>query len=127
MIDAGGLADWNYIRWGEGMPYGEALPNDGSVETAPGGANMTGNVLLLHMDESSGTIVDYSREGNNGTKSGGVTYSASGKFGTGLSFGGSDGYVDCGNDVSLQITDAITAEAWIKSTATGTRYMISKL
>ena len=35
------------------------------------------------------------------------------KFGGGLAFDGSDDYVDCGNGASLDITDAITLEAWI--------------
>ena len=32
----------------------------------------------------------------------------------GRSFDGEDDYVDCGNDTSLDITDAITIEAWVK-------------
>ena len=32
----------------------------------------------------------------------------------GLKFDGEDDYVDCGDDESLQITDAITIEAWVK-------------
>ena len=34
--------------------------------------------------------------------------------GIGLKFDGIDDYIDCGNDPSLDITDAITIEAWIK-------------
>lgn len=34
--------------------------------------------------------------------------------GTALDFDGVNDYVDCGNDASLDITDAITVEAWIK-------------
>ncbi len=36
-----------------------------------------------------------------------------GKFGKALSFDGLDDYVDCGNDSSLDITDAITVESWM--------------
>jgi hypothetical protein len=32
-----------------------------------------------------------------------------------LSFNGTDGYMDCGNSVSLDITDAITVEFWLKT------------
>lgn len=37
-----------------------------------------------------------------------------GKFGKGMLFDGINDYVDCGNDASLNITDAITIEAWVK-------------
>ncbi|MCK4891121.1 MAG: LamG domain-containing protein, partial [Candidatus Pacebacteria bacterium] len=39
----------------------------------------------------------------------------SGKYSSAMSFDGSDDYVFVGNDASLNITDAITIEAWIKS------------
>jgi len=41
-----------------------------------------------------------------------------GKDGVGLQFDGSSDYVDCGNDPSLNITNAITIEAWVKTTQT---------
>ena len=58
------------------------------------------------------TAYDSSPEGNNGT-----IYGASwvrGKFGYALKFDGTDDYVDCGSDESLNITDAVTIEAWVK-------------
>jgi len=36
-----------------------------------------------------------------------------GKYGNALSFDGTDDYVDCGNDESLNITDAISIMAWV--------------
>ncbi len=38
--------------------------------------------------------------------------------GTAIQFDGNDDYIDCGNGDSLQITGAITLEAWVKLTAT---------
>ena len=38
-----------------------------------------------------------------------------GKFGSCLFFDGSNDYVDCGNDSSLDITGAITIETWVKA------------
>ena len=38
----------------------------------------------------------------------------SGIFGSEIIFDGVSDYVDCGNDPSLNITDAITVEAWVK-------------
>ncbi len=36
-----------------------------------------------------------------------------GRYGDGLKFDGVDGYVDCGNDESLNITEALSIEAWV--------------
>ncbi|MFC1774848.1 hypothetical protein ACFLZN_00850, partial [Nanoarchaeota archaeon] len=48
--------------------YGQGLPNNQAIETLSGGVNMTGNVLLMHMDEESATngttIIDTSGESN---------------------------------------------------------------
>ncbi|MCK4428952.1 MAG: hypothetical protein KAU95_01145 [Candidatus Aenigmarchaeota archaeon] len=48
-------------------------------------------------------------------------------FGKGMEFDGSNDYVDCGNDVSLNIIDAITIEAWVKFDDLSSRsYLLSK-
>ena len=65
-------------------------------------------------DEGSGTTAyDSSGYGNNGTLYNGPTWTA-GKVGGALSFDGVDDYVDCGNAVSLNTTNAITVELWVK-------------
>jgi len=44
-----------------------------------------------------------------------------------LEFNGSTGFVDCGNDASLNITDEITIEAWVKpNTADTYGYIVAK-
>jgi hypothetical protein len=50
--------------------------------------------------------------GNNGTLQGGATFAA-GEVGQAFQFDGSTGYVSAGNPASLQLTSAITVEAWI--------------
>ena len=52
---------------------------------------------------------------NQGTlkNGGGDLIHPSGVFGAGLKFDGVDDYINCGNDPSLNITDAITIEAWV--------------
>ncbi len=119
--DAGGIASWDKISWTPQQPYYKELPNNKGQESGypTGNADMTGNVLLLHMNEESGTIVDYSGEGNNGTTYGGVTYGAEGKFNTALEFDGVDDYVEVPDDDSLDITDAITIEAWVNTNLQG--------
>ncbi|MCK4918754.1 MAG: LamG domain-containing protein, partial [Candidatus Pacebacteria bacterium] len=42
-----------------------------------------------------------------------------GKYSSAMSFDGVDDYVDAGSDASLDITDAITVSAWVKTTDTG--------
>jgi hypothetical protein len=61
---------------------------------------------------------DSSGNGNNGTLYGGPAY-VTGLFANALSVDGIDDYVDCGNGASLNITDAITVAAWIKTSDTG--------
>jgi hypothetical protein len=105
--------------------------------------NTTGLVLELHMDEGSGNTgaVDSSGFGNNGTltnmnttgnATSGWQVTDGGQwdnrsdmvFSTGshLQFDGVDDYVDCGNDASLDITDAITISAWVKCHTTTYAY-----
>ena len=71
-------------------------------------------VLHLKFEEASGTLVDQSGYGNNGTVYG-ATYHASGapNRGYGMSFDGTNDYVDCGTNASLNITNAITIEVWV--------------
>ena len=80
-----------------------------------------GLVGYWKMDEASwdGTadeVVDASGAGNDGVAvgAGGIPTTGAGKFGNGGVFDGVDDYVDAGNDGSLDITDAITIEAWVK-------------
>jgi PGF-CTERM protein/uncharacterized repeat protein (TIGR01451 family) len=84
-----------------------------------------GLVAEWHFDEGSGGVVeDSSGNGNDG-----VIHGASwvdGKFGKALSFDGRDDYVDCGNDESLDITDEITIEAWVKRSATGVMHIVDR-
>jgi len=80
------------------------------------GANAVG---VWNFDEGAGTtLTDISGYGNNGTlnkgaNGTGLDWVASDIEGTALQFDGVDDYIDAGNRVSLDITDAITIESWI--------------
>jgi len=90
---------------------------------------LSGPVGLWHFDEGEGTTaVDSSGNGNNGTIIGANW--TTGKIGSALNFDGIDDYVDCGNDTSLNITGAITVEAWVNMTsitANIQNYIVSKI
>ena len=85
--------------------------------STPGDGSLIG---WWKLDETLGvTASDSSGNGNDGTlvlmnpASDWVT----GKIGGGLDFDGSNDYVNCGHDASVNITGAVTVSAWIKLTA----------
>jgi len=122
VFDAGGLARWTNISWNEGAPYGNELPDNKQVETVQSGANMTGNILLLHLnDGSSATIFnDTSGSKNNGSCAGAdcPTWNSSGRFGGAYSFDGGD---RIGTPVTTALTD-FTVEVWFKDNADNVQY-----
>jgi len=65
-------------------------------------------------EEASGTIYDETANNNDGTYNGNL-YQQTGKVGYALGFDGMDDYVNCGTDPSLNIADAITIAAWVKT------------
>ncbi len=77
-------------------------------------------------DEGSGNVAyDLSDYTNDGTINGAPKW-VSGKIGAALEFDGSDDYIDCGNDSSLNINNKITIAAWVKTTSTAHGYFVSK-
>jgi len=72
----------------------------------------SGLVGYWKFDEGNGTIAfDSSSNDNHGLLMNGPTW-VSGRYGTALSLNGTS-YVNCGSERILDITDAITIEAWI--------------
>ena len=75
----------------------------------------TNTVGLWHFEESTGSgayIKDSSDYGSNGTPT--LTTSTTGKYGKARTFAGSGNYITVTNKASLQITDAITMQSWVK-------------
>jgi hypothetical protein len=70
--------------------------------------------MVQHLQETSGTHVDSTSHGNNGTVSG-ATMDAVGKVDGADSFDGSNDYVSCGSDPSLKITGPLTLEGWMRA------------
>lgn len=126
IFNAGSLAHWNNISWTQETLYGLELPNNQQVETGLGGANMTGNVLLMHMNESSGNIIDYSGNGNNGTYNGAL-YNQTGKLNNAIGFNGSNVYINVADSSSINITGNLTVTAWIKTNSSTTQDIFKKV
>jgi hypothetical protein len=68
--------------------------------------------MLLHLDDLQNPTVDATGRGNAGDLLHGPTWQT-GKFGSALEFDGTSQYLDCGTDASLQLTTAVSIEAWI--------------
>ena len=116
--DANSAATWSTIAWTPNRPTNKALPNNASTETGypTGNANMTGNILLMHMDESNGVtnFTDSSGNNNSGT-CGGTSCPAmgvNGKFGTGSEFDGTTDNIIINK--TFGGTSQISVEAWVK-------------
>ncbi|WP_245376098.1 LamG-like jellyroll fold domain-containing protein [Paenibacillus eucommiae] len=71
-------------------------------------------VLLLHVNEGQGTAAgDASAAGNTGTVNGSTNWSSS-RFGNAISTSGGSGYIRIEDSDSLDITEDLTVEGWVK-------------
>ncbi len=75
-------------------------------------------------------VIDVSKYGNNGTLGNATagtdpTWNATGKYGGAFEFDGTDDYINISYDDSLNITQAITLSAWIKSNI-DSRYILAR-
>ena len=78
----------------------------------------TGLVAAYGFDEGTGsTVNDLSGNGNTGTLNGAIW--TTGRFGGALSFNGSSAYVSVNDSSSLDLTTAMTLEAWVYPTSLG--------
>ena len=81
---------------------------------------MTGCILLMHLDESSGEINDSSGNNNDGTIIGSVTYGETGKFETAISLDKSLGTNSIGiTNPSSIFSNELSVEFWFKRRNTG--------
>jgi phosphodiesterase/alkaline phosphatase D-like protein len=88
-----------------------------NIATATTLATNPNLVVAFGFVEGSGTVVnDISGHGNNGTISN-ATWSTSGKFGNALSFNGSTSIVTIADSASINLSTAMTLEAWVNPTA----------
>jgi chitodextrinase len=96
--------------------------------TTPAAPPATGLVAAYAFAEGSGTTVtDFSGNGNTGTISG-ATWTTQGKYGNALSFDGVNDLVVINGSASLNVSSAMTLEAWIYPAASqsGWRTILQK-
>lgn len=113
--DAAASAMWSTLAWIPNRPIGKTLPNNGATEIGypTGNANMNGNVLLMHLDESAGatSFSDSSGSNNGGTCSGTACPTiVAGNFGNAVKFSSAQ-------KITTPITTALndfTVEVWFK-------------
>lgn len=89
---------------------------DGNLRAPP---NVTTNLTSYWSGEAQigNTLYDvWTANSNDGSFTDGVTgnWTTSGKYGGAMTYDGVNDYINCGNDASLDITEAITIEAWVK-------------
>ena len=72
-------------------------------------------LLAWKLDENTGsTTADSSGHGNTGTFHGGCSWFTPGRSGACVSMNGIDGYIDCGNNASTNLTGDMSFSAWVK-------------
>ncbi|MFH1286557.1 MAG: LamG domain-containing protein [Candidatus Magasanikbacteria bacterium] len=94
VIDVGDPQSWTSFTWTPGRPYGKELPDSQSTESGyiDGNIDMTDNILLYHLNETSGDCADTSGNGIVGD-SRKIVYNNDGKFSLGFGFNGVDGRI----------------------------------
>lgn len=125
IFDATSTSLWQSLDWEPKDRYSFALPdNKQSVDTGAAGIiNMVGNQLLLHLDEAGAAIADSSGSNNNATAVN--TSLVSGQFSGARRFTGSNSYLQILNSATLNPTNEISIEAWVKwniNPATGAQW-----
>ncbi|MFA5986423.1 MAG: DUF2341 domain-containing protein [Parcubacteria group bacterium] len=120
VFDAGLLASWIDLTWISNYPTFKELPNNlgEEVDYGDGDVDMSTNLFLVHLNESSGTIDNTSGVTNDGTYNGAL-WSQSGRFNTSLGFDGVDDFVDFGQDLSTVIGGTGSVSFWMNTTQTG--------
>jgi glucose/arabinose dehydrogenase len=111
-----------FSAWSDGgaKAHTVTVPNTDSTLTATFTASQAGNsVAAYNFDAGSGTtLADVSGHNHPGTLSG-PTWSAAGRNGGALSFDGVNDFVSIADANDLDLTAAMTLEAWVRPAALG--------
>lgn len=116
---------WSTFAWVSNRPAGKELPDNKKIETGypAGNADMTGNVLLMHLNENSGatSFVDSSGSSNNGNcVNPKCPIMSTGKLGNAPTFSVGTNPISIPHSTSLNLNNQFTLEAWSYQVATST-------
>jgi fibronectin type 3 domain-containing protein len=129
---------WDTTATPNGTHTLTAVARDGAAHTTTSTAvtvtvtnappDTSGLVAAYGFGETTGTAVtDSSSKGNTGTIAGGATRVTTGKYGAAISFDGVNDMVSVPDAASLDLTNAMTLEAWVNpTTVSGWRTAILK-
>lgn len=116
---------WNTASAADGTHTLTAVARDTAGQTTTSGsvtvtvANGSGLVAAYGFEAGSGsTVADRSGRGNAGVVSG-ASWSTAGRFGSALSFDGVNDWVSVADSSSLDLTDGMTVEAWVRPSRLG--------
>ncbi len=107
---------YTFLTWSDGGAATHSVTAGASPAsyTASFNVSIPGPVAAYGFEEASGAAVtDSSGTGNNGTLTNAVRTTA-GKFGSALTFNGSNAWVTVPDAPSLDLTNSMTLEAWVK-------------
>ncbi|HYR91037.1 MAG TPA: fibronectin type III domain-containing protein [Terriglobia bacterium] len=111
--DAGLAASTGYNYRVRAIDAAGNLSSYSNVAGATTATPLSGPVAAYAFNEGAGTTVsDLSGNGNTGTISG-ATWTTLGKYGAALSFNGTNNLVLLNNSASLNLSTAMTLEAWV--------------
>ena len=99
------------------MYYGNP---DCSSQENPTGVWNSNYMMVQHLSETSGLHADSTSYDNDGTCVNGTNQNAVGYIDGADGFDGTNDWINCGNDDSLDLPDAMTLEVWVKRTGEGT-------
>jgi hypothetical protein len=115
VFDAVTTAKWDYIGWGEPIPYKEHVKADG---TDCATSNLKG---AWNLEETSGSVLDSSLCSKNGVNQGAAT-NIDGKIGKAYDFDGVDDNVNLGSGgqkIFSSVPNELTGMSWIYPRAEG--------
>ncbi|MBU0532584.1 right-handed parallel beta-helix repeat-containing protein, partial [Candidatus Micrarchaeota archaeon] len=112
IFNAGATVQWNNISWLSNT--GELLDNQQSDVTV----NMTGNKLLFHLDELSGSLIDSSGYSHTNSSVGNTVAGGNGIFNKGLMFNVPYAHLDVSGTNNNFTNAPFTYAFWINSTST---------
>ncbi len=107
---------YTFLNWSDGgaATHGLTAGVNPASFTANFDVSVPGPVAAYGFEEPSGSaITDSSGTGNNGTLTN-ATRTASGRFGSALTFNGSNAWVTIPDAPSLDLTSSMTLEAWVR-------------